>query len=716
MIKPASPTFIGPIAHCLTVDHPAAFSETTALVEQVVSDTSPYPSREQIEALYRDLTRLPNTHLALVYGGATRIKGYVFESPKLPEIRGASALLDWVNNTRIPQLWQEIIEQDWACQCIIYASGGNVLGFAPPAKAQALATAIEHCYTEHTLNANSFAVTQTFHLLEVRYGRLVFDTDGRLRAWVDSFLQDWQRITNEDAPLAQRVRQALEDYYYRPTDSPDTPEARFFQRKTFGELVTVLARLAMRRRDERSIAGIPRHVALYPLLPWAEKCDSSDVRPAVWQGQVADEQREMSEASARKRYVGQILKGDQENTRWHTRTFAWKVPDTLQERSWETLWMKYVRSTTGQMSRYATRLPQHVYAPRDVGDIAAAGGGYIGLIYADGNNVGRRVARCKAPRDYKQLSHDLDAASKEAVFHALSTHLTPHTLTEHGTQRHIHPFEILTIGGDDILIIVPGTAAFDIALAIAYHFEYQLQSRDESEAPLPRTVHDRYRGGDSNAERFLAYTPAIGLSAGVVIAQENAPIFFLRDLVDELLKNAKKATRDRSATDGGMVDFMVLKAITMVTDDIKTFRENALGTATARRMTARPYTWHELAGLLATVRALKQQRFPRSQLYRLRRQMDTEIPPITITSTMEYLSTRVRLRAALQAVLHQHIEQHWQGTGSISNTAMPYTPPWLPLPKQPGDSTETTPKETIWADLLEMYDMVEGLEGVDGNT
>jgi hypothetical protein len=41
----------------------------------------------------------------LVYGGATRVKSYVFESARLPEIRGASVLLDHLNRLDVPAFW-----------------------------------------------------------------------------------------------------------------------------------------------------------------------------------------------------------------------------------------------------------------------------------------------------------------------------------------------------------------------------------------------------------------------------------------------------------------------------------------------------------------------------------------------------------------------------------------------------------------------------------
>src|SRR5205823_2006273 len=78
--------------------------------------------------------------VALVLGGATKIKDYVFESARLPEIRGASGLLDRVNTVDVRRLWEQPEPDGIGCEdCIIYASGGEVLAFAPLSEAQRLA-------------------------------------------------------------------------------------------------------------------------------------------------------------------------------------------------------------------------------------------------------------------------------------------------------------------------------------------------------------------------------------------------------------------------------------------------------------------------------------------------------------------------------------------------------------------------------------------------
>ncbi len=690
--------FVTAIAHCLWAtrkgDSPATLDKIKALVTRVMDAPGERePSKQALDTLQQEISSvlpsLVDQQVALVYGGATKIKEYVFEATKLPEIRGASALLEWVNDTQSAALWAEVLETSEELktiaadpqQYIIYASGGNVLGFAPAAQGAQIATAIERCYTRYTLTAKSVAVSQTFHLLELRYGRLRFTSDGRIAYWVEDFLQDWQ-----DA----RKHAALQQYYYPPDasapddNSEEARRKRFFNRKKFGELVTVLAAMSNQRRDERQRHGEARQVPAYALLPWAEKCDSSDIRPAVYRGIVGDEQREYSEASARKRVIGQELK-DESNTAWFDKHFAWPGQPAIA--SWEQRWLEHL-AEEGKDSPYAQACTGAERPPKDLDAIGAASDGYIGMIYADGNNVGRVIARLATPGEYADTSAELDKASKEAVFAALSRWLKPH--------NNRHPFEILTIGGDDMLLIVPGKAAFDIALEMAVQFERALVN---PKAPASHSPNDRYHGHTERAQPFTTYTPEIGLSAGVVIARQDAPVFFLRDLVEELLKGAKKLARQRATQKklGGAVDFMVLKSLTMVTDNIANFRKEALGEDSRRRLTARPYTWHEFAGLLATARALQQEGFPRSQLYRLRQVMEQESNQSILASTMEYLYTRVRLKRG--NVLQKQIEAPWQPAKAQEQPQRLTIGPWLPRSK--------TCWETIWSDIVEIYDMVK---------
>jgi len=155
------------IQHLETLKFPQTLEELTQLTEQ-------YPT-------------LWNSKIGLVYGGATKIKQYVFESAKLPEIRGASALLDRINLIDIPaffdkgqrtnsihEFFKDFPELESALipEMIVRSSGAVTIAFCPAALVDDLTDAIEKRYTEETLTANSCVVGDTFRLLEIRFGLL----------------------------------------------------------------------------------------------------------------------------------------------------------------------------------------------------------------------------------------------------------------------------------------------------------------------------------------------------------------------------------------------------------------------------------------------------------------------------------------------------------------------------------------------------------------
>jgi len=693
----------------------------------LVRETLAMPERPALADLLEMQRRIAADPLArrpigLVYGGATKIKGYVFEAPKLPEIRGASALLDWVGEQGVNRIWHTHLPvappRPERHPSIVYAGGGSFLALAPADLAPALAIAVEREYTTQTLTANSVAVAASFNLLELRYGRLYPQGQAGEPYWVERFLADCQ-----DA----RKRAALLEYYYPPEgigpeDTSDTAlRQRFFNRKTFGELVTVLATMFNRRRDERASHGEARSLPHYAMMPWAEKCQSSDARPAVVTARVGSDKRHLSEASARKLAVGRAVKGTDIGS-LASDLKPWAVPADLRNASWEQRWRDYLAGEEGRQTNYA-RDPGALSADpaADLADIGAAAAPrrYIGLIYADGNNIGRLMATLATPMAYHAVSAALSDVARRAVFAALASHLRPVEVEDAETRkkRSVHPFEILTIGGDDLFIIVPGSKAFAIALSIARNFERELTGRFKElersvglSVPASQPLLLRYAGDDATAKELGAFLPSVGLSAGVLIAQETTPFFFLRDRVEELLKRAKKRARASAQQGffGGAVDFMVMKSTTMVSDDIAAFRKEALGDhkESRRRLTARPYTWAEFAGFLATARALKEAGAPRSQLYRLRRTLDADQGDGVLVSTMEYLYTRARIGKPLDRTLLTHIEQAWCAppAGAQVRISMP---PWSPWPKDLSDKNGKPAYETIWPDVLEAYEFVE---------
>lgn len=743
MTEALTTAFVDSIARCLAQTSGVDVGRIVPLVERVLGGSKnseqqhPQPDRGFIQSLQDEITAVlgDRDQIDLVLGGATKIKGYVFEAPKLPEIRGASTLLDWVNEVELPALWGADTAAQWPERGIVYAGGGGFLAFAPHRAGEERARRIEQSYTEWTLNANSSAAAGSFRLIELRYGR------DPLGYWVDDFLQDW---------AVEERREQLKRYYYSPSDESvepgqpprptEDPRDRFFRRKTFGELVTLLTTKTSRRRDERPFDQGP---SFYVRQPWDERCDSSEQRPAAVSANIEDGERRLSLPTARKAIVGRLVK-DQDHPaalelasdpllNWQDQ--ARQMVEA--EVGWDRRWREYLkcnRETPYARAPYAGEAE----VSHDVHDIAA-GSRYIAMIYADGNNVGRTMATLATPQAYAAVSEDLRQVMRDAVFGALARHLQPQPGAPKSertrTHPYVHPFEILAVGGDDLLLIVPGAYAFDVALEIAQRFEQGITARlneldrhqgrrpPEHQSIAHRSRYqrdllssDRSDQADQQIADLRALTPRLGLSAGVVVAREDAPIFFLRNLVEELLKSAKKqaSAQARAGYYGGAVDFMVLKSITMVTDNIAEFRKAGMEHEAGherRRLYARPYAWHELAGLLRTVRALRQAGLPRSQLYRLGDTLEAALQGGLNASMLEYLFSRTRMQPRHSEPLALHVEHAWHASGEGALRL----PPWI----LHGGRTAASPtlRETIWLDMLEIYDLVavdkEPLDGHD---
>lgn len=630
--------------------------------------------------------------VALVSGGATRIKAYVFESARLPEIRGASALLDRVNLEDVPRLWSAGEDEGGVgCEeCVVYANGGEVLAFAPVGKAEWLADEIERLYARETMVAQSVAVWQAFELGQLR--------DGLLTG------------ADFDREAARRLMG------YVPAGEA-----------SFGSLVVPLALAKFRRREGNAEGGRePRSLAHVEAVPFARRCSSCERRAAVVNARVGEGEendRPLCEPCARKRVFGQLAKREgadlswwnESGLRWQPRAagrtrdrdFAGangpsgeSQPRGADVKSWETRFEDWVEAREELKSRYAVgakgarlasaRIPRAV---RDLGEIAQASEpqGYIGVVYADGNEMGRLLERLDTPSTYRRFAESVYRATQDATFAALATSLRPAEVKREGSPDGVlvHPFEVLSIGGDDLLLIVPAHVALPIACDIAEDVERSLPNADpmfRREESYAWEDVQRCRGGvEADAQC------KVSLSAGVVIADAHTPIFYLQELVTQLLKSAKARARWLAQNHnyfGGTIDFLSLKSVTALSGRVEDFRDQAM-TVDGRRLYARPYTLAEARALIETVKALMAAGLPRGQLYRLRDSLKSGLLPSTVDYRY-FLSRDANINAA-----RLKIEEMWTRVG-----AQRPQHPWLERPDSKGDL------ETIWPDVAELYDFV----------
>jgi CRISPR-associated protein Cmr2 len=174
---------------------------------------------------------------------------------------------------------------------------------------------------------------------------------------------------------------------------------------------------------------------------------------------------------------------------------------------------------------------------------------------------------------------------------------------ERGDPVTIHPFEILTIGGDDVMLIAPADRAIPIACAISRGFERTMREKLAAAPDLPAEV------------REATYT----LSGGVVLAADRNPVRFLRDLAKQLQDGAKRARRDAGSAQS-YLDFLVLTSGDIAEQNVRHLRQGypyTLEGPPRLRMGMRPYPASVLQALWQGVGALRDVNFPDSQMAQL---------------------------------------------------------------------------------------------------
>ena len=160
--------------------------------------------------------------------------------------------------------------------------------------------------------------------------------------------------------------------------------------------------------------------------------------------------------------------------------------------------------------------------------------------------------------------------------------------------------------------------------------------------------------------------------------------------------------KEKHGYHGGTIDFLSMKSVTMLSSQIVEFRDQGL-TRDNLRFYAAPYTLHEIGGLIEVVKILKSANFPRSQLYQLRSLLENGKQ----TAIINYRYFRVRLKDG-QSELKEHFEEAWckpkTNNGSLA--------PWMSVQKDDKTEKDKTMYETIWRDLVDIYNFVEDSEAV----
>lgn len=559
---------------------------------------------------------LPYGGLALLSADTDRTQSYVFQSARLPEIRGASMLLDDLNREQLLRILSDKglptgliapLKEEEEKGCVVYVGGGSLLALVPHDLAVNLCQEIETLYPRESGTATITAVAQPITVAEAR------------GQWPTHF----RPINPATLTPEQQLRVQLGKL--RSNDPDDSPLQIFMRRQT------VLLR--GRKQNKQLVPHIETN-------PYARTCNSCGRRPAtsIEDGIPGEGPRYLCHICYHNGRLGRSGK-----SQWHLR--------------WET-WCR-------REKRELWQIPE----VKDLATIGKASNRYIGYIYADGNSIGRFLEQAETLPQYSRLSQALTKAAEQAVFEAIYTHLRQKNNTT-------APFEIITIGGDDVLLIVPANIALPLARDICQQFSEQLKI-------------------------LLALDNSPTMSAGVVVAQENNPIYFVHELSRQLLKNAKRKTQRQKT---GCLDYQVLKSQSTVATALKDVRRSPYlcleveADKERALLTGRPYTLQEMTHLWQGTQRLKQINFAPGQLHQMRREFSNGRFP----ALFYYLYQKARLSDANRQAL-QEIEVGWDMISTQKGAA-----PWRAIPGKGKDGYQEY--DTPFLDMLELLQFVPDKE------
>ncbi|MBE2199684.1 MAG: type III-B CRISPR-associated protein Cas10/Cmr2 [Anaerolinea sp.] len=545
---------------------------------------------------------LPGGGLALLSADTDRTQEFVFQSARLPEIRGASMHLDELNRDKLLAIltakglltgFIAPLDEKDEKGCVVYAGGGSLLALVPLNLAEELCREIEALYPRKTDIATITAVTLPITIAQAR---------------------------GLHAPISQ------------PTGLTAADQKRFAAGVHETAVQQLMAQQALALRYRKHAKTSLPHVETDP---HARQCQSCGRRPA-----------------------SDVYTFANEPTRYFCRVCGENGRIGRANKSW---WNEQFVDWAEKNHRVRLIAPK----ANDLHEIGKVSNGYIGYIYADGNGIGKLLEVSDSLAAYSRLSQKLDDATLTAVYSALFQNLyQPQT-------GDVLPFEIITIGGDDVLLIVPAHTALPVARDICAGFGAQMADLAVDKQPPP------------------------SMSAGVVIAQDSNPIYFIHDLARQLLQNAKKNARQP----GAHLDFMALKSQSTLATSLRDVRKSPYLQVNHKLinerclLTARPYALADLDKLLRHTAALKNVSFAPGQLHQMRREFQNGRFP----AIFYYLYQRTRLSSEQRHTLRQ-IETDW---GMVEPDG---APPWIALPGPAADGFQefTTP----WLDMLDLREFV----------
>jgi len=317
-------------------------------------------------------------------------------------------------------------------------------------------------------------------------------------------------------------------------------------------------------------------------------------------------------------------------------------------------------------------LDENLAFPDEIEDVNESENDYIGLIYADGNNMRREIEKRKKLPEHRDFSESIDDAIFSSLASAINKFLHPYQNTRHKKTQIMFPFDVLLLGGDDLIIVCQAKKALNVAIEICNTFYKETK------------------------EKF-------SLSIGVALAHTNFPIRLLLKIAENLLKVAKTervnfmryendASRKNAFTKNrieefrrGAINFMTISnSASLLYED---YYNDSLESEYEKEKfvkTFRPYSPKQLERLLELGEELIDSKFPKSKLEYLGEALFSGKFNSMLKSLVVFTRAKTEQKALLRQLFNFYPE-------------LEMLPPWQTL----GYDMKT--KKTAILDILEIY-------------
>jgi hypothetical protein len=460
--------------------------------------------------------------LDFVKGSQVKIKQYYFETDKIKNIRGASVILDDVNRNKITNY----IKDNFIEENIVYNGGGGFLGIFPSGYGKDVSIKYEKINQDFTLTAQSVAEHES-----VRLSELINDYENEIDSLMKKFNQRQMSKINWNIEFENRINTNIENLesYYRTNVKDMTNRGEICSCCNFRYAIKLI-------NDEEY------------------QCESCYNK---W---------EKGGRESKVKFISDYL------------MFLEKDKNLVFEKNSN----GKIKINGNNDDKYITFNDRKTIVPNTLGEIAKFDdeNEYIGVIYGDGNNMGKLVQNFNSLTQIKYFSNEVDKGIYNSVYNALYEIYKKYyrNSDNNGFDRLLY-FEIIAIGGDDIFIIAPGNVALELAVKIGENFDKKFGMLTDNKE-------------DSNKKNMT-------MSLGVCLSHYNTSIKSLNEKAQNLMKSAKNRAK---SINKGTLDFQIIDNENKLLSD-NTYTNNVNNCLING---LRPYNWDEAYKIIDTVKKLKE--------------------------------------------------------------------------------------------------------------